>query len=127
MGETILVVEDDETSLMIMTTILENESYNVVGVPNAEEALEKLAAHPETKVILLDWVLPGMDGMEYLKQVRAKEEYNHIPVIMQTGNHTAGDVKKAIDTGADDYLIKPVNQEKAIQKVAHWLETGRKK
>ena len=121
----LLVVEDDATSMMILTKILETEGYNVVGVEEGQGALDALVDHPDIKLVLLDWVLPGMDGISVLDNIRQRDNFNELPVVMTTSNHTIGEVKQAVAAGADDYLVKPLDQEKTLKKVEHWLTTGR--
>ena len=121
----ILIIEDDETNLMILTKVLTNAQYDVVSGMTGMDGLRRLTEHEEVKVVLLDWMLPEMDGMEVLRRIRSVRKYDKVHVIMQTANDSVKDVKEAISKGADDYLVKPVDPQILVSKVVKALRIPR--
>lgn len=108
----ILAVDDEPHALKILKVHLQEAGYDVVTATNGEEALAVLAQHANIDVILLDRMMPKMDGMEFLRRVKAKESaYRHIPVIMQTAKREEWEAYEGVDAGAIHYLTKPYVRE----------------
>jgi len=122
---TLLVVEDDDTNRMIITKIIEDAGYQVVQAVTGMEALKVLSENYVVKVVLLDWMLPEMDGIDVLKKIRGSKRFASLPVIMQTGNDSAAEVKQAVDAGADDYIVKPIDPKVLMSKVQKALQGRR--
>lgn len=106
----ILVVEDDVDNTEILTHILEGADYEVVTAEHGKEALDKLEDHPDTDVIVLDRMMPVMDGMGFLSRVKADEEFREIPVIMQTAADELKQIEQGISAGVYYYLTKPYSK-----------------
>jgi signal transduction histidine kinase/CheY-like chemotaxis protein len=106
-GKAILVVEDNELSSSLMTAVLRNLKYDYYHVTKGEEAVEYVNTNPDTRLILMDMKLPGMDGYEATRQI--KKINSNIPVIAQTAFAMSEDMQKALDAGCDDYLSKPID------------------
>lgn len=105
-NEQILVVEDERAILEMVTYNLRKEGYKVVDVNSGEAALQYLkAAAPD--LILLDLMLPGMDGLEICRKVKSNPQTEHIPVIMVTAKGEEPDIVAGLEIGADDYVAKP--------------------
>jgi two-component system chemotaxis response regulator CheY len=116
--KTVLVVDDSR----IMRNIVKN-TFSELKIPcqfieagNGIEALQKLRMQP-VDLVLLDWNMPELSGLDFLKQVRAKDEYKDLPVIMVTSEAARYNVIEALKSGATDYIIKPVNEKKFLDKV----------
>lgn len=123
---TILVIEDDAINRMVIEKILADASYKMIEAIDAEAGLTKLKKNPSIKAILLDWMLPGMSGLDALKFIRSSDQFKHIPVIMQTGNSSADDVKRAITAGANDYIVKPIDEAVLLAKLIRAIQATKK-
>jgi len=116
MPGSILIVEDDRHVRGMTNYLLENEGYRCVGVSSAEEALERLAsAVPD--LILLDLVLPGMNGYEFCERLKASDAWRSIPIIMLTEKSGVSDVARGLQSYADDYIPKPFHPSILLARV----------
>jgi len=120
MSKTILVVDDDPTILMIAEMILKKASYNVICAKSGLEGLANLSQN-SVDLLLLDVLMPFMDGLETLKQIREDPKLKTMPVILLTGESDLETVKKAKDLGATDYILKPINQDLLLSKLRQRL------
>ncbi|WP_455714476.1 response regulator transcription factor [Anaerosporobacter sp.] len=106
--KTILAVDDEPHILELLQYNLENAGYEVVKAETGEEAMDYIENQSyEFAVVLLDWMLPGIDGIEVLKRIRMNEKYMHIPIIMLTAKSDEISKVVGLEIGADDYLAKP--------------------
>lgn len=104
----ILLVDDEMDALMALKVALEAEGYNITEAKDGHEAIDKV--HSEIPdVILLDLMIPGMDGFEVCRELKSDSLYSHIPVIMLTARGEVDDKVEGIELGADDYVTKPFN------------------
>jgi Response regulators consisting of a CheY-like receiver domain and a winged-helix DNA-binding domain len=104
----ILIVDDEMDAMLALKVALEAEGYNVAEAKDGYEALDKV--HSEIPdVILLDLMIPGIDGFEVCRQLKSDSMYSHIPVIMLTARGEVDDKVEGIELGADDYVTKPFN------------------
>ncbi len=124
----ILVVEDNPDLSSFIKSILE-EFYPVITAKNGEDALEKLAAYPDIKLIVSDIMMPVMDGYELLEQLKTSDRWRDIPVIMLTARANLKDKLMALRIGVDDYLSKPFVKEELLARIDNLLRNarGRKK
>ena len=113
---TILVIEDDADLLRLLEVRLVMDGYDVLSAKDGESGLEK-ATEALPQLILLDWTLPGMDGLEVLASLKSRRGTTHLPVIMLTAKRMMGDVEKALAFGATDYFTKPIDITAAIEKI----------
>jgi len=104
--EKILVIEDDEDILELMVHNLSREGFIVTGATNGEAGLRKLQ-NEEFNLVILDIMLPGIDGLEVCKTIRQNASLKHLPIIMVTAKGEESDVVAGLELGADDYIIKP--------------------
>jgi DNA-binding response OmpR family regulator len=122
MGDRVLVVDDEPLVRDVLTTQLTTQEYEVVQATNGEESIE-LASSTQPHVILMDMGLPGLDGIEACRRLKANKKTRHIPVIMMTGFVYEKEV--AIEAGADDFVSKPIDftelafRLKSIRRVRH--------
>jgi CheY-like chemotaxis protein len=108
MGNTVLVVDDNDMNRDVLSRRLQREGYEVSTVENGRKALDILAVE-KYDIILLDIMMPDMDGFETLKRIRSDEKLKKLPVVMLTSLNEMEDVKKCIGLGANDYVLKPYN------------------
>ena len=113
---TILVVEDDVLLGRMLRNMLEIEGYSVVVVPSGEEGL-RVALREVPQLLLLDIMLPGMDGFEVVEQLRGTAKTAHIPVVMLSARHDSADKVRAFASDVDDYLTKPFNHDELIARI----------
>ena len=104
----VLVVEDDEVVRKALKRSLKLYGFKVNLAEDGPTGL-KLARQNKPELILLDWMMPGMDGLEVLSELKHDKRTEHIPVFMLTGRGKIGDLDQAFDVGADDYITKPFN------------------
>ena len=117
---TILAVDDIATNIMLLKAVLSRAKYKIVTASGGFEALEKVAAvNPD--LILLDIMMPDLDGYEVLKRLKADPAHEDIPVIFLTALHNPEDIVKGFKFGASDYISKPFNHEELITRVAHHI------
>jgi two-component system phosphate regulon response regulator PhoB len=115
-AKTILLVEDDRDIRDMLVFTLQRAGYTVVETESAEQALEKLGVMlPE--IVLVDWMLPGMEGPELVKRIRKDELTATIPIIMLTARGEEADKLRGFDTGADDYITKPFSPKELLARM----------
>ena len=115
MKKNILLVDDDEDIIEFLKYNLEKEGFNVINANNGAEALSKL--NNQIDMILLDIMMPKMDGFEVIKKIRQNDFYKEIPVIFLTAKSTEADEIKGLNLGAHDYIQKPISPQKLIARV----------
>ncbi len=120
----ILIVDDEMDTLTPLTRSLENENYIVIGASNGNEALAK-ARSDIPDLILLDLMMPEMDGYEVCANLKENPLTEKIPVIMVTAKDAVGDKVKGLDTGADDYVTKPFNLDELKARIKSVLRRAR--
>jgi DNA-binding response OmpR family regulator len=116
MKKTLLAL-DDELSILKILDFYFNKSYNVVAKQNGKEALEWMQQGVIPDVIIADVNMPEINGLEFIKQIRASGFFKDVPLIMLSGNEGSSDKIKCLKAGADDYLIKPFNPEELEARI----------
>jgi signal transduction histidine kinase len=122
-GRTILVVDDDMRNTFAIAHLLRGKGMIVLLAEDGQRALETLADHPETALVLLDLMLPRMDGFEVLRRLRADAATAQLPVIVLTAKAMPGDRDQCLQAGANDYLTKPFQPDKLCSLLRVWLTT----
>lgn len=123
--EPIFVVDDDPDSLDIVRTYLEGRGYAVITASSGSEALAKLEeVHPA--IILLDVMMPGMDGWEVARIVKNHPDFGDVRVVMLTALGEFQDKQEGLRAGADDYIVKPIRLDELIRKVERNLEVRKR-
>ena len=112
----ILVVEDEEDTRFILNRLLTKNNYEAKVVENGEEALEALNQF-SPKVIIADWTMPRMDGLELCNIIKSKEEFKTIYFILLTARASLKDRVTGLDVGADDFLVKPVENQELLARI----------
>lgn len=120
-GKTVLVVDDDVRNIYSLTKALELLQMNVITAIDGNEALKALENHPETDVVLLDMMMPNLDGYETSKRIRKNNKFKNLPVIAVTAKAMTGDREKCISAGASDYITKPVDVDQLLSLLRVWL------
>ncbi len=116
MKKTLLAL-DDEMSILKILDFYFNKSYNVVAKQNGKEALEWMQQGVIPDVIIADVNMPEINGLEFIRQIRASGFFKDVPLIMLSGNEGSSDKIKCLRAGADDYLIKPFNPEELEARI----------
>jgi CheY-like chemotaxis protein len=122
-GRKVLVVDDDIRNVFALTSTLEQRGMKVVFAENGREGIERLQQHPNTDLVLLDIMMPEMDGYETARAIRAMPRFEHLPIISLTAKAMKGDREKALDAGASDYITKPVDLDHLVSMMRVWLST----
>jgi CheY-like chemotaxis protein len=120
-GKKVLVVDDDIRNVFALTSTLEQRGMKVVFAENGREGVERLQQHPNTNLVLLDIMMPEMDGYETARAIRAMPRFEHLPIISLTAKAMKGDREKAIEAGASDYITKPVDIDLLISMMRVWV------
>jgi signal transduction histidine kinase/CheY-like chemotaxis protein len=120
-GRTVLITDDDMRNTYSISAILEEKEMNVIIAGNGIETIKKLEDNPSIEIILLDIMMPEMDGYEVLKNIKADKRWNQIPVIALTANAMNGTSEKCISLGASAYLPKPINPEQLLNLLEDWI------
>jgi two-component system, chemotaxis family, sensor kinase CheA len=120
-GKRILMVDDDMRNIFALTSALEAEDMNVIFAENGIEALQILEGGAEVDLIIMDIMMPEMDGYETMKHIRLMPEFQELPIIALTAKAMKNDRQKCIDAGASDYISKPVNLEQLFSLLQVWL------
>ena len=120
-GKKVIIVDDDIRNIFALTSILELQEMEVVYAENGRAGLEKLRETPDIDVILVDIMMPEMDGYEVMHLIRKMPEYASLPLIAVTAKAMKVDRSKCIEAGASDYIAKPVNNEELLGLLRIWL------
>jgi len=117
----ILLVDDDMRNVFALTKVLKERGMEIIKAENGKNALEILNAHIDIDLILMDIMMPEMDGYEAMRQIRLQKKYKSLPVIALTAKAMNDDKQKCIDAGANDYIAKPVEMERLLSLMRVWL------
>jgi CheY-like chemotaxis protein len=121
-GRKVLVIDDDIRNVFALTSTLEQRGMKVVYAENGREGIDRLHQHPNTDLILLDIMMPEMDGYETARAIRAMPRFEDLPIISLTAKAMKGDREKAIEAGASDYITKPVDVDQLVSMMRVWLD-----
>ncbi|OOQ61419.1 hybrid sensor histidine kinase/response regulator [Mucilaginibacter pedocola] len=121
MGKTILLADDDMRNIYALSALLEEYGMHVLTAEHGREALELLDKHREVSLVLMDVMMPEMDGYEAMQAIRAIPALEELPVIALTAKAMLGDREKCLAAGASDYITKPVNNQQLLSLLRVWL------
>jgi CheY-like chemotaxis protein len=119
----VLVVDDDFRNVFAMTALLERGHAAVLAAESGAEALSALEQTPDIDIVLLDIMMPGMDGYATVRAIRAIEQFKELPVIVVTGKVVPGERQRCLDAGANDFVAKPVDTSQLLAAIGPWLPT----
>jgi CheY-like chemotaxis protein len=120
-GKNILIVDDDIRNLFALSSILESYKMNISFAENGKEALNQLEENAGIDLVLMDIMMPEMDGYETMREIRLLSKYDKLPIIAVTAKAMKDDRDKCIEAGASDYIAKPVNTEQLLSLMRVWL------
>ncbi|MEO6963272.1 MAG: response regulator, partial [Puia sp.] len=117
----VLVADDDVRNIFSLTKVLEQHKMKVIPAIDGKEALDMLQANPEVNIVLMDMMMPEMDGFESIRKIRNMPAFRNLPIIAVTAKAMTGDREKCISAGASDYISKPVDIDQLISLLRIWL------
>jgi HAMP domain-containing protein/signal transduction histidine kinase/CheY-like chemotaxis protein len=120
-GKRVLIVDDDIRNIFAMTSILEPHQMKASSAENGRDAIETLKATPDIDIVLMDIMMPDMDGYETMRTIRRLSRFRSLPIIALTAKAMKGDREKCIEAGASDYISKPVDTEQLLSVLRSWL------
>jgi len=120
-GKRVLVVDDDVRNIFALSSLLERHGMAVATAGTGQEAVEQVAANPDIDAVLMDIMMPGMDGYETMKVIRENPDSRALPIIALTAKAMKGDREKCLEAGASDYLAKPVVTDELLGMLRQWL------
>jgi hypothetical protein len=120
-GRSVLIVDDDVRNIFALTTVLEQMKMTVRYAQNGKEAVEFLQKNRDVDIVLMDIMMPEMDGYEAMRQIRKTEGLETLPMIALTAKAMKGDRERCIEAGASDYIPKPVDSERLLSVIRVWL------
>ena len=118
----VLIIDDDQRNIFALSAVLRAKGFTVVSAFSMEEAFTLLESDRQIGIVLIDMMMPGMDGYEAIPKIKSNERSQHLPVISVTAQAMAGDKEKALAAGADDYIPKPVDVDLLLQILKHHLK-----
>ncbi len=121
-GKRVLIVDDDMRNIFALATVLEEHGMDIVWADTGREAINRVANDPGIQVVLMDIMMPEMDGMATMKEIRKLPQGRNLPMIAVTAKAMKGDREKCIEAGAWDYLAKPVNTPDLLAVLRAWLQ-----
>ena len=117
----ILVVDDDMRNVFALSKVLKERKMQITKAENGISALEILNNNPDIDLVLMDIMMPEMDGYEAMQKIRAQERWKNLPIIALTAKAMKDDKQKCLDAGANDYISKPINIEQLLSLMRIWL------
>jgi len=121
MGRKVLVVDDDVRNIFALSSVLERRGMTVLTAGTGREAIATLDSTPDLAIVLMDIMMPEMDGYETMQVIRQNPAFQRLPIVALTAKAMKGDREKCLEAGASDYLAKPVNTEQLLSALRMWL------
>jgi CheY-like chemotaxis protein len=120
-GKKVLIVDDDIRNIFALTSILEWRNMVIVSAETGRDAIKLLQTQPDVDIVLMDIMMPEMDGLDTMRVIRKLPQFNALPIVAVTAKAMKGDREKCIEAGAWDYLSKPVDTEQLLAVLRVWL------
>ena len=120
-GKQVLVVDDDVRNIFALSSVLERHGLQVVTASTGQEAIARLQHVPDIALVLMDIMMPQMDGYETTRAIREDAQFRSLPIVALTAKAMKGDREKCLEAGASDYLAKPVNTDQLLSVLRQWL------
>ncbi len=118
---TVLMVEDEEDTASLLKFLLERASYQVVHAKDGRQAQELVSTMAPPDIVLLDVMLPFLSGLQVLTVIRKREGWKKVPIVMLTADGSEHDIKRALENGANDYMIKPFNPRELTSRLKRFV------
>jgi PAS domain S-box-containing protein len=120
-GRKVLIVDDDARNIFALTAVLEDYEMEVIAANNGRSAIDLIRQTPGLSLVLMDIMMPEMDGYETMREIRSAPEFRTLPILALTAKAMKGDREKCLDAGASDYIAKPVNTDQLLSLMRVWL------
>ena len=120
-GKTALLVDDDARNIFALSSMLERRGMRVLAATTGGEAIELVQSTPDLAIVLMDIMMPEMDGYQTIAAIRENPTFRRLPIIALTAKAMKGDREKCLESGASEYLAKPVNTEQLLTAMRSWL------
>jgi HAMP domain-containing protein/signal transduction histidine kinase/DNA-binding response OmpR family regulator len=120
-GRKVLVVDDDARNIFALTSVLENHEVDVLSATNGRQAIDIIKSTPDLAMVLMDIMMPEMDGYETMREIRKEPTLRTLPILALTAKAMKGDREKCLEAGASDYISKPVNTDQLLSLMRVWL------
>jgi len=120
-GRKVLVVDDDIRNIFALNSVLERHKMEVISATNGQDAINLVESTDDLALVLMDVMMPEMDGYETMRRIRTNPKFRMLPIIALTAKAMKGDREKCLEAGASDYVAKPVNTEQLLSLVRMWL------
>jgi CheY-like chemotaxis protein len=114
-------VDDDSRNIFALSSLLERRGMHVLTATTGREAIELVEQTPELAIVLMDIMMPEMDGYQTIENIRRNPDYRRLPIVALTAKAMKGDREKCLEAGASDYLAKPVNTDQLLSALRMWL------
>jgi CheY-like chemotaxis protein/signal transduction histidine kinase/HAMP domain-containing protein len=120
-GRSVLLVDDDTRNIFALSSVLERHGMRVLTAATGREAIDSISSNADIAIVLMDIMMPEMDGYETIQQIRKSASFHRLPIVALTAKAMKGDREKCLEAGASDYLAKPVNTEQLLNALRMWL------
>ena len=120
-GKTVLLVDDDARNIFALSSALERHGLDVLTATTGKEAVSIINSNPKIAIVLMDIMMPEMDGYETMQVIRQNADLRRLPIVALTARAMKGDREKCMEAGASDYLAKPVNTDQLLSALRMWL------
>jgi CheY-like chemotaxis protein len=120
-GKKVLVVDDDVRNIFALSSVLERRGMTVLTAGTGREAITLIESTPDVAIVLMDIMMPEMDGYETMQVIRQNSSFARLPIIALTAKAMKGDREKCLEAGASEYLAKPVNTDQLLSALRMWL------
>jgi CheY-like chemotaxis protein/HAMP domain-containing protein len=120
-GRKVLIVDDDARNIFALSIVLENQDMEVISATNGRQAIELIQNTPGLAIVLMDIMMPEMDGYQTMREIRRLPEYRALPILALTAKAMKGDREKCLEAGASDYIAKPVDTDQLLSLLRVWL------
>jgi CheY-like chemotaxis protein len=120
-NKSVLLVDDDARNIFALSSVLERRGMKVLTATTGNEAITLLDSESDPAIVLMDIMMPEMDGYQTIAKIRENPAYRRLPIIALTAKAMKGDREKCLEAGASDYLAKPVNTDQLLSALRMWL------
>jgi CheY-like chemotaxis protein len=121
-GKKVLIVDDDMRNIFALSAVLEEQEMVIASADNGRDAIGILKEQPDIDIVLMDIMMPEMDGIDTMREIRKLSQFKNLPIIAITAKAMKGDREKCIEAGAWDYLAKPVETKQMLAVLQGWLQ-----